>query len=301
MNEYDPHGSPPTAPSVTLPAPPPVFDQPFSVEQAFGRGWDVFKRHYGIMLGGVVLVIGISIAMSLVETVLNAIAAPAGSVVSLAGSIFLMPVLQTGLTFVAARATRREPIAFDHIFDGFRRYWPIVGVNLLVILLYFGAVLPFAGGIGLLVAFGSGSGANVFIIFGIALILAVVVLVLYARLAFAPIMCLDPAVGQGPVGSIQHSWRLTAPYWGRLVALHVLLWLVAAGSILLLCVGLPLLGMPLSLAVTGAAYAVLVGTPNDDSHCSNCGYDLQGLNSGVCPECGTMTGRGEAFPAVEQA
>ena len=28
-------------------------------------------------------------------------------------------------------------------------------------------------------------------------------------------------------------------------------------------------------------------------HCPNCGYDLRGLNGGVCPECGKLTGESE--------
>jgi hypothetical protein len=224
---------------------------------------------------------------------LNAAAAPAGSLVSLGAGFFLMPVLQTGLLFVAVRAGRGEPIAFEHMFDGFRRYWPIVGTNALLALIFVGAIVPFAGAMGVAGALSGGRASIVLVLVLIGLVTFAVLLALYVRLSFASVICLDPAAGEGVTGAIQRSWRITGPYWGPLTVLYIVLWLVMMGSFLLFCVGLVLLGLPLVLAITGAAYAALMPTQHMP-RCGQCGYDTSGLNTRICPECGSMLDSGPA-------
>lgn len=288
MNDYDPiTASPP-------PPPPPPMDphlEPFSIGGACDHGWQIFKRHYGILLGGSALVAVLSIALNGVEKMLNASAFPAGSLVSLVAGFFLMPVLQTGLLFVAVRAARSEPIAFEHMFDGFRRYWPIVGVNALAGLIFAGAVMPFAGVMGVAAALSGGRASVVVVLVLIGILAFAVLLALYVRLSFASVICLDPAAGEGVVGAIRRSWEITGPYWGPLTVLQIVLWLVLVGSLLLFCVGIILLGLPLVLAINGAAYAALL-RPRQLPRCEACGYDTSGLNTRICPECGATLHNG---------
>ena len=66
--------------------------------------------------------------------------------------------------------------------------------------------------------------------------------------------------------------------------LYLLVFLIAIASVFLLCVGYLLLGLPLGVAVGGAAYWLITGD-HGRTICMRCGYDLTGVGA-RCPECG---------------
>ncbi len=69
-------------------------------------------------------------------------------------------------------------------------------------------------------------------------------------------------------------------------------WLVAGGLVRgQLVIGAPvLLGLP---CFVNAAYAIVGrGKAFGPGLCASCGYDLSGLNGGVCPECGSAASKG---------
>ena len=52
--------------------------------------------------------------------------------------------------------------------------------------------------------------------------------------------------------------------------------------------GLPYLffGLPLSIGVWGATYALIAADDIDGTLCQHCGYAREGNDSSHCPECG---------------
>ncbi len=91
------------------------------------------------------------------------------------------------------------------------------------------------------------------------------------------------------------SWRITRRDWAMLVLLNILNGLIVIGSLVLLLIGALLLGAPLVIAVSGAAYGLVIA-PYFSARCLACGYDLTGLVSDRCPECGTPVGEEPGKP-----
>jgi hypothetical protein len=68
----------------------------------------------------------------------------------------------------------------------------------------------------------------------------------------------DPSLPkEGLEATLRRSWSLTAGKSPAMFALLFVYGLILSVSVFLLCVGLPLLGMPLFVAVQGATYATV--------------------------------------------
>ena len=180
-------------------------------------------------------------------------------------SIFVGGPLLAGFVVAGARAARGAGQVAD-LFIGFQRYWTVV-------LAYFVSILLI--GVGFLVAMLPGVvmlGADVGFRFKgefnqlgtsgvIGLMLCVVGALAVSiwiapRLVFMGALAADPSLPkEGLEATLRRSWSLTAGKAPAMFALLFVYGIVLALSVFLLCVGLPLLGIPLFAAVQGAMYA----------------------------------------------
>ncbi|MFM7806491.1 MAG: hypothetical protein ACKPEA_01000, partial [Planctomycetota bacterium] len=180
-------------------------------------------------------------------------------------SIFIGGPLLAGFVVAGARAARGAGQVAD-LFIGFQRYWNVVLAYFVSILLIgvaiVAAVLPGLVMLGLAVGFElSGNFGNIGILGAFGGLLAVlgalaVSIWIAPRLIFMGALAADPSLPkEGLEATLRRSWSLTAGKAPAMFALLFVYGIVLALSVFLLCVGLPLLGMPLFAAVQGAMYA----------------------------------------------
>ncbi len=182
-------------------------------------------------------------------------------------SIFVGGPLLSGFVLAGARAVRGAGQIAD-LFLGFQRYWSVVlayvvsmlliGISVMV------AVMPGLVMLGVAVGFEmSGNVGNVGITGAFGGLLAglgalAVAICIMPRLIFMGALAADPSLPkEGLESTLRRSWSLTSGKAPAMFALLFVYGLVLALSVFLLCVGLPLLGMPLFTAVQGAMYATV--------------------------------------------
>lgn len=180
-------------------------------------------------------------------------------------SVFVGGPLLSGFVLAGARAARGAGQVAD-LFIGFHRYWTVVLAYFVSILLIgvaiVAAVIPGLVMFGLAVGFeSSGNFGNIGFLgaFGVLLAalgaLAVSILIM-PRLIFMGALAADPSLPkEGLEATLRRSWSLTAGKAPAMFALLLVYGIVLGLSVFLLCVGLPLLGMPLFAAVQGTMYA----------------------------------------------
>lgn len=182
-------------------------------------------------------------------------------------SIFVGGPLLSGFVLAGARAVRGAGQIAD-LFLGFQRYWSVVLAYFVSILLigvgFLVAMLP---GLVMLVVdlgfrfkgeFGQlGTSGVIGLVLCVVGALAVSIWIM-PRLIFMGALAADPSLPkEGLESTLRRSWSLTAGKAPSMFALLFVYGLVLALSVFLLCVGLPLLGMPLFTAVQGAMYATV--------------------------------------------
>lgn len=214
--------------------------------------------------------------------------------------IALQAPMLAGLMYVGVRCARapmrgeRKP-SIDDLFEGFRCYPVVVLTGGLRVLLTFGlSLLQVLGFLMIDRGFSGGGGvsAMALLIAGVLVTASVwiAMLVLTIRLSLAEVLAMDTRIrGNAPPGALDAlwlSWRATGPVFWPLLGASVVVVLLAAASMLALCVGIVVFGLPLAAACFGVAYARTIGVM-DPGVCSHCGYNLMGLPEGtICPECG---------------
>ena len=180
-------------------------------------------------------------------------------------SIFVGGPLLAGFVLAGARAVRGAGQITD-LFLGFQRYWSVVLAYFVSILLIgvaiVAAVIPGLLMLGLAVGFEmSGNVGKIGLLGAVGVLLAglgalAVSIWIMPRLIFMGALAADPSLPkEGLESTLRRSWSLTAGKAPAMFALLFVYGLVAALSVFLLCVGLPLLGIPLFAAVQGAMYA----------------------------------------------
>ncbi|MDX2115198.1 MAG: hypothetical protein SFZ24_06180 [Planctomycetota bacterium] len=279
----DPPPLPPPLPSSGY-VPPPAYEPGvgrFNFEEAMRRGWETLSATYMSSLGAVSL-------MTLLWVVGNVTGLVIPGAGSLAG-LFLAPVF-VGLGFSFVLRVRGARPGGAEFFDGLKgRYWSLFVIELLKSLMGFVAAVPMIVLIVAAVLVGQGARSG-----GLAIGLAVMavlagmlpVLYVAARLSFAGLLFMDAPVGSLELfGALRMSWARTKPHAWGLVWLSVVLGLVNVLCAVLLVMPVLLLGMPLTLAVTAAAYDMIC-PPRFTGRCLRCGYDCRSVVGGVCPECG---------------
>lgn len=225
----------------------------FTLKTAFILGWRTFKARYISLLLACLITLLLALGASMVGTLAGALVVPwAGAI-----TVFLALPLWPGLMLLATQNVRDESPSLKILFTGFTRYWPVLGI-MLVLWLAPAMTFLFALPVMWLSAIGGFIVGYLFIVF------------FTIRLFFAPLLCVDPRRRLGFTESISTSWKLTAmPALWPLLGLFFISPLVSAVPAALLhllqypAVGVLFLlvyffiGVPLFIAVIASAYHLL--------------------------------------------
>ena len=232
----------------------------FSFSAAFEQGSNTFKTRYGALLGAVVVFILVMLGAGIVQAIVNAAFGlgyehDSMTIPDLLITIFFSNVFGPGIFLMAVQLHRGESPGMGTLFAGFSRYWPLVGIGVLLSLI-FGAIaigVAFFAGVGMLTSSADG------LALGGGFVIAVLVglclsLFFMTRLAFVGILCIDPQRQLGVADSFATSWRMTGPIFWPLLGLIIVLSLILIVSVALLVLPVVFIGAPLFLAVLSAAY-----------------------------------------------
>lgn len=277
---------PPLPPNLPGPVRPPRYEPgagTFAIGDAFAVGWAALKANYGVLLGSTLLCLIVYLAGSII-----------GGIIPVIGSFvgFFLAPLWVSMAYVYVLTVRGKPIEVTMFFPLLKEpYWSLVVIQLLVGLIGMVVMIPVAGLIVLFAVLGANAGGAAAValftaagLFGVAAFIAM--LYVQVRIGYAGLLFMDAPTGSLEIiESISLSWNRTKPYAMPLVGLALLLALISLGSLLLLVVGVLLIGIPLSMAVTAAAYDMIC-PPKYAGMCPVCNYDCRNSPPGRCPECG---------------
>ena len=226
----------------------------FTFQAAFALGYATFKSRYGALLGAGTVFMLVLTGVGFLQELL----APGLGIII---HIFLDSPLWAGMALLAVRHIRGESPELKTLFAGFTRYWPLVGIGALFMLILW--LVPFVLFLVLVLALGGG----VFSVGGIAAftLAALGYSVFFAVwLLFVPMLCLDPRRQLGIRESFATSWKRTAPVFWPLLGLYLVLLLISAVTLILLVLPFIFIGFPLAVAVTAAAYELIIGEADMD-------------------------------------
>ena len=256
--------------------------RPYSFSTAFSLAVNTFKSQWIILFLAGLILLGAGIAAGVPQWIAQAVGQASGDpgvfqFMSMVGAIvgFALNLLVSGPVFAgsvvaAANAARGHGRVAD-VFLGFKRYGTVLLATVLTALISLG--VAFVAYIPVMLAFlfalatrgpngditdSAGLTVGLAVVATIVLILVGSAMVTF-RVIFAPVIAADPESGGiGALDAIRMTWRRTSVGTGfSLLGLAFVVGLIMIVSILLLCVGYFLLGIPLALATAGAAYQLL--------------------------------------------
>ena len=267
----------------------------FSADKALSLGWKTLKANYGFLLGMTALYFGIALALSVVCLVLSFIAILTFNYLLASGDIVLNNVLNAiidsipftilttlllfpigvGIQWVYIQCARGEKSTISDLFFGFSRYRWIVGIGIIIQIvssLIFWCSAYFIDSSGWLIELNSATleepmtaqmdGSTVIAI----LVLWVAMVVISIWWMFPGIICVDPKMGgKGSTACLGESYRGTSPVFWRLVGMEIGIGFILFFCTILLVLPLIFLGIPLMMAMHGAAYTLIFDN-NDASH-----------------------------------
>ena len=181
------------------------------------------------------------------------------------------------LSWWTVLASRGEKPPLNKVFAAFsNKYWTVVGISFVVLLLFygilFGTVLVGAaiGGASFAVIYAASEqaqagnfdeialGAMLVPIISAVTIGSLIALFVCVRLMWAPLIAMDSEEEATGIGECMgRCWRMTAQSWFSIFFLVIFLCIISMLSVLLLCVGYFLLGVPLYVAASTGAYILL--------------------------------------------
>lgn len=277
---------PPTSPDGVGAFTAPLARGPFSFGAAFGLGWKSVTSRWSQWLVLGVAWLALTMVLGLpqwIPQILGGMASESDSsgvratgalLTGVGGCIGLILQVLVGIPLFAGVIYACAEIhdgrgQIGDLFQGFRRYGSALLSGLLLVCIYMAcgiaAAIPMALTFGVMVATSRGGGPAPFWAFvGIAAMVLILILLIglvLMRVLFAPVIAIDPRFGTrfgtlGVMDAFGMSWRNTQGLGFSMLLLLVVVSVLAALSILLLCVGYILIGIPLMLSVLGAMYVL---------------------------------------------
>ncbi len=280
-----------SAPTVGVPVP-----QPYSFALSLQRGVELFKAYWPQLMLATLLIVGVSIVIALIDAVFNALVPQVSWVINLLLAIFVSYPVTAGVVLYCVRLARGDPGATGSavMLVMQQRYFRCVGACVVLLLLLLVISLPFLGLVvgsavaGFYRAQASTGTMPLWIVPTIFVALGMLVVMYYlaCRLAFLPLIAVDPACGDMRIGqALVASWRLTRQHGWSLLGLMIVLSLAMLASVFLLCIGVLLVGYPFGLATIGAAAALILQPICVPQTCAECGSPMSAAR--ICPACGS--------------
>ena len=239
----------------------------FTFDAAFAKGMALFKSRYGGLLAATLVFILVLLGVGLVKALVNTVLGVDPNHTSPTATdhlidIFFTVPLTAGILLIALLHLRGESPAMGTLFAGFRRYWPLVGIGVLLMLIFVGPIVVAALFLGFGALFLGGTSAALPAItvtaILVGLVLICILIMLYTKLIFASLLCIDPRTRLGVCDSIATSWRMTGPVFWPLLGLIIVMGLILIGTIIVLVLPVFFVGIPLCLAITVSAYELVM-------------------------------------------
>jgi hypothetical protein len=167
---------------------------------------------------------------------------------------YVLNVLATGLlTTAMGRAVLGKPVSTSDVWRrAAGRFWPLLGVTILVSLIF--GVVAF-GGLAIAILLGVLVGqadSTVGVLVGVVLGITVLVMSvwLYVKLLLSPVALV--LEGVGPITAIKRSYRLVSGAWWRTFGIHLLAVVIAAVVAQVITVPFGLVGSFISVSSAGS-------------------------------------------------
>lgn len=248
---------PPSAPASVLPPRTADFagrDAPLDIGGCLTRGWNLFKDHLGLLLGGLAVYLGIEIGIGVLGMI-----PIIGALFSLA-NIFVVGPLLGGLFYLFLRVVRGQSATVGDVFAGFRLCYLQLFLGQLVPGLLAGLCLIPAVVTALVALLPSlmrnqppGPGAILLAVL-VGLICLAPMVFLQVNWLFTLPLIIDQRLEFWP--AMQASWKTVIAQWWRVFALALLVGLINLAGLLLCCVGV-LFTAPIGIAALMYAYESL--------------------------------------------
>jgi hypothetical protein len=239
----------------------------FTFDAAFAKGMALFKSRYGGLLAATLVFILVLLGVGLVKAMVNSVLGVDPNHTSPTATdhlidIFFTVPLTAGILLITLLHLRGESPAMGTLFAGFRRYWPLVGIGVLLMLIFVGPIVVaalFLGFGALLMPITSAAAPAITVTaILVGLVLICILIMLYTKLIFASLLCIDPRTRLGVCDSIATSWRMTGPVFWPLLGLIIVMGLILIGTIIVLVLPVFFVGIPLCLAITVSAYELVM-------------------------------------------
>lgn len=217
------------------------------VGRCINRGWEVVKANLGISIGTTLLVLICMQAPSIIPFI--------GACI---GLVFNGP-LMGGLYLFFLKLIRGEPAEVGDGFAGFKRFGPLAGVFILMMVLIYLPLIP-CGAYALATGqFDRNFPDAITIILGVVGFVGIVYLGLSFIFAIPLVMDLE----LNPWQALQVSRRVVTQKWFSFLLLAIACGVVMLLGFLALCVGM-LVAMPVTYAAFMVAYDDNFGEPNSE-------------------------------------
>lgn len=269
--------APPSAPPVVIP--PPSTDPLAKV--MLSRGFEVFRRAWGPILVAALCVIFSQIPMQVVSMAVNIATMPAPRapgappampvfaaaqvgvlVLSFLYGILVVMPLSVGLVVFVANVSRGRAVEWSLLFSAFRRYGAVVVSNLIqmaVGIAIMSCAVVVVGGLAWVASSAAGDAAAFAIAIPLGLVALGFSIWVSVRLSFASVSAADPTLPpRSGVDAVKYSWRISEGHVLNLIVGFIAVTVIVMLSVLLLCVGYILVGIPFLCAAYGATYDELV-------------------------------------------
>ena len=239
----------------------------FTFDAAFAKGGSLFKSRYGGLLSATIVFILVLVGAGIVKLLVNKFLGVDPDRNTPTGTDHLIDIFFTnpfgaGILLIALLHLRGESPAMGTLFAGFRRYWPLVGIGVLMTLIFAAPIVVAALilGFGVLLTGDTSAAVPAITVTAIlvVLVLICIVILLSTKLIFSSLLCIDPRTRLGVCDSIATSWRMTGPVFWPLLGLIIVMGLILIGTMIVLVLPLFFVGIPLCLAITVSAYELIM-------------------------------------------
>ena len=259
--------APPTMPQPV--AAPGFTVVPFEVGRAISAAIGVTKARWTTLLVIGLVYVGVSLVGSAPQLIAMPFARSAPAIYIGAGMLGLALSVCVGLpaiagVIVASAEAVEGRTELDPVFSGFKRFGATLGAGLLAVLAIGAPAI--VGGVGLAVMLAlapavGGFPSAVLGLLGIVIYVAgfLGAFFVMSRLLWTSAIACDASLGSvGAVDAFKASWRSTSKCWPRIAGAIFVTSLLAGASVLLLCVGYLLVGMPLFCGMLGIVHASVI-------------------------------------------